>query len=56
MVWGVFLVKNKKRAILYILGGIALLIYSISKKDLIFICLQSFFIFASIFEFLKIKK
>ena len=56
IIWGIFLELNKKRTIIYIIGGISLLIYSISKNDLVFITLQCFFILASFIEFFKLRK
>jgi|AntAceMinimDraft_4_1070372.scaffolds.fasta_scaffold15865_3 hypothetical protein len=56
IIWGIFLKLNLKRTIIYIIGGISLLIYSISKKDFVFIVLQCFFILASLIEFFKLKK
>ncbi len=56
IIWGIFLPRNKKRSIIYIFGGLCLLIYSIDKKDLIFIILQSCFLLASFYEFWKNHK
>lgn len=48
--------KNRKlRDILYILGGLALLAYSVYINDTIFIILQIVFILVAIYDFYKIK-
>ncbi|MBX2866548.1 hypothetical protein KTR10_01130 [Candidatus Kaiserbacteria bacterium] len=44
---------EKKQNILFIIGGISLLIYSISIGDTIFIILQSIFICSAALELLK---
>lgn len=48
--------KEKKQDILFIIGGLALLIYSASIKNLIFILLQLVFILSALIELLKLKK
>lgn len=51
------IVKNRDtRDVLSILGGIALLIYSIYLKDIIFIILQSVYIIVTIFDYIKLIK
>lgn len=45
--------KRKKRDILTIIGGLALLIYSIYLKDLIFIILQTVYISVTIFDYTR---
>jgi len=45
--------KRKKRDILTIIGGLALLIYSIYLKDLIFIILQTVYISVTIFDYAR---
>ena len=48
--------KNRKiRDILYILGGLALMVYSVHIKDIIFIILQVIFIFVAIYDFIKLQ-
>jgi len=50
-------VKNRDtRDIFSILGGAALLIYSIYLKDIIFIILQSVYILVTIFDYIKLKQ
>ena len=55
-------VKNKnrkKRDILYIIGGIFLMMYSFHIKDVIFITLQAVFILVAIYDLrkqIKIRK
>lgn len=50
------LVKSRKlRDTLSFLGGACLLVYSIYKKDTIFIILQSFYVFITIFDYLRQK-
>jgi len=53
---GVITKKRKKQNILYIMGGLSLLSYSISLKNIIFIILQSVFTIAAIYDLIKIKK
>ena len=50
-------IKNEKQQdALFTLGGLCLLVYSISIKDIIFSTLQLIFIASSLIELLKIKK
>ncbi len=50
-------IKNEKQQdALFMLGGLCLLVYSISIKDIIFSTLQLIFIASSLIELLKIKK
>jgi lipid-A-disaccharide synthase-like uncharacterized protein len=50
-------IKNEKRQdVLFILGGLCLLIYSISIKNIIFSVLQIVFIISSLIELIKISK
>ena len=53
---GILLKKRRNEDILYILGGLCLLSYSISIKDPIFIPLQIIFVIAAIFDYTKRKK
>jgi uncharacterized membrane protein len=48
--------KRKLRNIIYIMGGIALTIYSIYIEDLIFISLQIIFIIVTIYDLTKLRK
>ena len=50
---GVLVKKRKKEDLFYIFGGFALLAYSISKGDVIFIILQVVFTFAAIVDYLR---
>lgn len=56
----IFTLKEKTRKKysypLFLAGGIGLLIYSISIKDIIFVVLQSVFILIALYEVLFIKK
>ena len=51
---GVLIKKEKKQDLLFIIGGLALLIYSIYISDWIFIILQIVFILTAAWELLKI--
>ncbi len=53
---GVISKKRKKQDIFYISGGISLLAYSISLRNVIFIILQSVFIIVSIYDLIKLKR
>ncbi len=53
---GVITKKRKYQDIYYIFGGLFLLAYSISIKNIIFIILQSVFTLAAIYDLIKIKK
>ncbi len=53
---GMIVKKRTTRNILCVFGGIALLLYSIYIKDLIFIILQAVYVVVVIFDFIKIKK
>lgn len=50
---GVITKKRMVQDLYYIIGGILLLIYSISIDDIIFIILQGIFILAALFDYLK---
>lgn len=54
--WGIFEKDLRHRDRIYIIGGSALLIYSVYLKDPIFIPLQIFFIIASIIHIHQQKK
>jgi len=54
--WGIFVRKETKQDWIFALGGLFLLVYSISLRDPIFIPLQIIFILASLYEIHKIKK
>lgn len=45
--------ERKTRDILSVIGGLALLIYSIYLKDLIFIILQAVYILVTIFDYIR---
>ncbi len=48
--------KNEhKQDILFVLGGVSLLIYSVSIKDFIFIILQIVFIISALIELLQLR-
>jgi len=53
--WAIFAKGEVKQDIIFILGGLGLLVYSISLRDPIFIPLQIVFIIASLYEIVKIK-
>jgi len=53
--WGIFAKKEIKQDWIFALGGLFLLVYSISLRDPIFIPLQIVFIIASLYEIYKIK-
>ncbi len=53
--WAIFAKNEIKQDIIFVLGGLGLLVYSISLRDPIFIPLQIVFIIASLYEILKIK-
>jgi len=47
--------NERKQDILFVIGGISLLIYSISIRDLIFIILQVVFIISALIELLPLR-
>ncbi len=51
--WGIFIDKETRQDVIFALGGAALLVYSISLRDPIFIPLQIVFIAASLIELHK---
>lgn len=51
--WGVTIKNTKKRDQLFILGGIALLAYSIYIRDLIFTILQAIYILVTGYHYFK---
>jgi sulfite exporter TauE/SafE len=53
---GVLIKKEKKQDLLFIIGGLALLIYSIYISDWIFIILQIVFILTAAWELVKLNK
>jgi len=53
---GVITQKKESEDLIYIVGGILLLIYSSYIGDLIFVVLQIVFIISAIFHFIKVKK
>ena len=50
---GVILKNRKYQNIIYIIGGLSLLLYSYSIKSLIFIILQIVFIISAIYSIIK---
>lgn len=54
--WGIFEKNLRHRDRIYIIGGSALLIYSLYLKDPIFVPLQAIFVMASLIHIYKIKK
>jgi len=48
--------KEKKQDVLFIIGGMALLVYSVSIQNPIFIILQLVFVFSALIELLKLKR
>lgn len=53
---GVLIGSTQKRNLLFVVGGIGLLFYSLSLKDPVFIPLQTIFILASLYEIYTVKK
>ncbi len=53
---GVLIKSEKKQDLLFIVGGLALLIYSIYIGDWIFIVLQIVFILTAVWELFKLSK
>jgi len=54
--FGILTKKPKRENIYHILGGIALIVYSIYIQNTIFIILQGIFIIAAIYDLLKINE
>lgn len=52
----IWIKKEIRQDYLFILGGIALLKYSIDKGDVIFIILQVVFVISALLEILKMRK
>lgn len=50
---GIIIKKRKREDILYIAGGLCLLVYSIYIKDLIFIILEIIFTLSAVYDFTK---
>ncbi len=53
---GILNKKRKIQDILYIIGGLLLLTYSIYLKNIIFIILQSAFTLSALYDLIKISK
>jgi hypothetical protein len=53
---GVEAKRRKNEDLFFILGGIALAIYSIYIQDIIFIVLEIVFVLTSSYKFLKVRK
>ncbi len=54
--YGIFVKKEVHQDIVFALGGLALLVYSIYLRDPIFIPLQIIFTLASLYKIYKIKR
>lgn len=54
--WAIWLRNERRQDIWFIIGGVCLLIYSISIGSAIFIILQIVFIISAAIEILKLKK
>jgi len=53
---GVLTKKSKKQNIYFVAGGILLIIYSISIKDLIIVMVQSIFTIAAVYNLIKVSR
>lgn len=53
--WGVLTKKEKKRNILFVIGGLLLVTYSIYIRDIIIITVQSVFTIAAAYNLTKQK-
>lgn len=53
---GIFAKNERQQDIIFVIGGLGLLAYSIALKDPIFIPLQLVFVSASAFELVKLKR
>lgn len=54
--YGIFAKKELDQDYCFVIGGIGLLVYSISLRDPIFVPLQIIFTGASLYEIYKLKK
>jgi len=54
--YGLWIKDEKTQDIVYIIGGIFLLIYSVHIKDIVFVVLQIVFILSALIEYIKIRK
>jgi len=52
----VWIKKEKKQDLLFVAGGLSLLIYSLSIRDVIFSVLQVIFIISAFVELIKLKR
>lgn len=52
----VWINKEKKQDVLFVVGGVSLLVYSLSIKDVIFSILQIVFIISALAELIKLRK
>jgi len=52
----VWIKKEKKQDLLFVAGGLSLLIYSLSIRDVIFSVLQIIFIISALVELIKLKR
>lgn len=53
---GIWVRRERRQDLIFILGGVCLLIYSIYREDWVFIVLQVVFIFSVLYEFIKLRK
>lgn len=53
---GLWIKKEKMQDVIYIVGGVALLAYSIHKEDPVFIILQIVFIISALLELVKLLR
>jgi Ca2+/Na+ antiporter len=53
---GIFQKNRKQEDLLFALGGVFLLVYSINLKDVIFSILQIAFIISAIYNYFSLKK
>lgn len=54
--FAIWLRNERRQDILFIIGGVSLLIYSISIRDIIFMILQAVFIASALVELLRLRK
>ena len=53
--WGLWVKNEIKQDLIFIVGGICLLVYSSYIENIIFIVLQAVFILSALIELIKIK-
>ena len=54
--YGLWMKNEKRQDLIFILGGISLLVYSIYINDVIFIVLQIIFTISALIELIRLKK